>query len=136
MDLYYSNISDEALFLKMTQGDLNAQAILLHRFEHAGFQCLNVLSRKYCYFAFEDNDFIDVIDGAIYKSFRYYRLNERKFGPFCFDILNQSISQKLGEMVAENLKLGEVLYLDAPIVGDDNAYFHEIISDNYHLSAP
>ena len=74
MSKFLCNVSDETLFLKMSQGDKTAQGVLLARFERFGFQYANqqikLNNLKNC----RDIDFIDVIDDAIYKAFRYYHM--------------------------------------------------------------
>ena len=45
MSDFLRNVSDETLFLKMSQGDKTAQGVLLSRYERVGFQYVNQLIR-------------------------------------------------------------------------------------------
>lgn len=136
MDLYYSHLSDEALFQKMSQGDSQAQSILIHRYEFAGIQCFNMLIKQYNLSRYKAIDFIDEIDEIIFKSFKYYRLNERRFRPYCYELLNQKLSEKLNELFYEENQSRETVYLDSPISSDEVATYHDVIEDTYRLSAP
>ncbi len=136
MDSYYSHLSDEALFQKMSQGDSQAQSILIHRYEFAGIQCFNILIKQHNLYQYKAMDFIDEIDEIIFKSFKYYRMNERRFRPYCYDLLNQKIAEKLNDLINEELLANETVYLDAPLSSDETTTYHDVIEDTYRLSAP
>ena len=136
MDSYYSHLSDEALFQKMSQGDNQAQSILIHRYEFAGIQCFNTLIKQHNLYQYKATDFIDEIDEIIFKSFKYYRMNERRFRPYCYDLLNQRIAEKLNDLINEEMLANETVYLDAPLSSDETTTYHDIIEDTYRLSAP
>ena len=136
MDLYYSHLPDETLFQMMSQGNRQAQGILLHRYEHAGFQCFKVLAKQYSLNNYRAIDFIDVIDETIYKSFKYYRLNERKYRTYCYELINQALTKEISEVITETTQLNDILYLDSPVGSEDFASYHDVISDSYRLSAP
>lgn len=129
-------MSDETLFLRMSQGDRFAQSILLHRYEYAGFQCFRVLARQFNVYNYKPMDFIDIIDETIYKSFRYYRLNEKTFKSYCYELLNQTLTKQLTTIVSDAVQLKDVIYLDSPICDDSSNSYHDIVEDTCRLSAP
>ena len=135
MSDFLRNVSDETLFLRMSQGDKTAQGVLLGRYERFGFQYANQLIRINNLRNCRDIDFIDVIDDAIYKAFRYYKLGQVKFSTFCNDILTQEVARKANQFAFEATKEKESIRLDSPILQDCDSEFHEIIGDTTQLSS-
>ena len=135
MSKFLCNVSDETLFLKMSQGDKTAQGVLLARFERFGFQYANqqikLNNLKNC----RDIDFIDVIDDAIYKAFRYYQVGKNRFSTFCCDILIQEIARVANLFAFEATKEKESIRLDSSIVEGSDHEFHDIVSDTTQLSS-
>ena len=135
MSDFLRNVSDETLFLKMSQGDKTAQGVLLSRYERVGFQYVNQLIRINNLKNYRDIDFIDLIDDTIYKAFRYYNVGKIKFFLFCSDLLSQALTYKVNQIIIKAAREKEAIRLDAPIAKDDDTDFHEIISDTTQLSS-
>lgn len=132
----FQNVSDETLFLNMSHGDKTAQAILLMRFEKIGFQYAALQIKQNNLKDYRDIDFIDLIDETIYKAFRYFSVGEVRFWTFCSELLNQAISQKISEILADHSREKEAIRLDAPIGKDNGRCYHELVSDTAELRSP
>lgn len=135
MSNFLCNVSDETLFLKMSQGDRTSQGVLLGRYEKVGFQYVNQLIRTNNLKNYRDIDFIDLIDDTIYKAFRYYQVGKISFFAFCSDLLNQALTHKVNQIIADSIKENEAIRLDALISSNDDTSYHEIISDTTQLSS-
>lgn len=129
MNTFYPNVPDESLFLLMSQGSKEAQDILLRRYVHLGRQIAGVLIRQRGLRNTTDEYFIPVIYETIFKSFRYYRINDCQYFLYCRELLNQSINSEADIREEELEQDRATFYLDDFINGSTNTY-HEIVSDD------
>ena len=131
-------IPDEELFLLMSQGDKQAQAMLFQRYGFLGRQITGALIRQ---IRQENNvnitceDFQDVIEDCIFKSIRYYSLEKGLFYVFTKDILNQTLSRVVKDRAYEKTLDREILSLDCPIKNDTSMSYHEVIAENQLTSS-
>lgn len=133
-DTYYTQVSDEALFLLMTQGDKQASTTLFRRYEFLGRQIAGVHIRRNCLYGYTDESFHETIHDSIEKSFRYYQLNQSRFTTFCRNSLEQNITNKTQSIILEKKKQKQIINLDAEINDHSATPYHEIIGDNRDLT--
>ena len=134
MDPFFSRVSDEALFLLMTQGDKFAQDLLIRRYEHLGNQLaihyIRVTGLKGVLF----QDCLETIHDTINKVFRYFRLNTNRFYQFAKDALNQAIIRLILQIRDDLERRKEIIDLDDYCFSNGTTY-HELIKDDTALSA-
>ena len=133
MDVFFSRVSDEALFLQMASGDKFSQGVLVKRYEHLGKQIAMTLARTAGLKRVNDNDFMEAIYDAISKIFRYYMIGEVRFHQYAKEILNQTLLREVAIMVEEKIKDNEIVNLDDSLDGSETTY-HEIIKDERQLN--
>ena len=133
-DLNCTEVSDEALFLLMTQGNKQASTILFRRYEFLGRQMSGVRIRQCSLYGCTDENFVETIHDNIMKSFRYYQLNQSRFMTFCRNNLEQGITERSKELALEKEKEKQTVNLDAEIKNDCSSNYHEIIGDQRNLT--
>ena len=131
---YYSEVSDESLFLQMTLGDKMAASILVKRFEHLGRQMAGVYIRNECLRDKTDIDYYETIQDSINKAFRYYQIGQGRFYIFCRNILEQNLCSQTQKFVTEKEKQKELVSLDSSIKYDSTLSYHDVIADTRELS--
>lgn len=131
MDLYYSHLSDEELFLQMSHGDKEAYGVLYHRYQYFGNQCAAAMIRTNHLFDYSSYDFSGSIDDSIDRAFRYYN-GKDSFSHFCKDLITQSLSREINEFITHNAAR-TAIYLDSQI-SEDGLDYHEIIHNPNELS--
>lgn len=127
--LDYVQVSDESLFILMTQGNKMASTILLNRYEHLGRQIAGVHIRTECLRGYTDEDFIEVIHDSIAKAFRYYQLNQTRFATFCRNIITQNIVSRVKEIKLEMAQRQDTISLDDYDEANQREN-HDLIGDN------
>ena len=129
MNTFYPNVTDESLFLLMSQGNKEAQDILFRRYVHLGRQIAGAQIRQRGLRHMTDERFVPIIYDTVYKSFRYYRMNECMFFLYCRELLNQNISQE-ADLIEEELEQKKTtICLDDFLDGGATTY-HEMVPAN------
>ena len=131
---YYSEISDESLFLQMAGGDKMASGILFKRYEYLGKQMAGVFIRKECLRDKTDLDYYEAIHDSINKAFRYYQIGQGRFYVFCRNLLEQNLIQETKKFALEKEKQKELVSLDSPLGGDKTLSYHDVIGDSRQLT--
>lgn len=121
--------SDEALFNNMTQGDVFAHDILLYRYERIGRQIAGSLVRINKLYDLTDQDFIEIIDSAVEKSFRYFEIGKSRFYTFCRANLNKMLNEAVIESLNRKEQVKNRIDLDSTISSESLNTFHEIVED-------
>lgn len=136
MNTFFPNVTDESLFLLMSQGNKEAQNILFRRYVHLGRQIAGTLIRQRGLRNTTDEYFVPVIHDAVYKSFRYYKMNECLFFLFCRELLNQCINAE-ADIREEELEHDKAnCHLDDFVAGSTNTYHEVVESNNEPLTVP
>lgn len=133
MDVFFSHVSDETLFLLMAQGDKYAQELLVRRYEHLGNQLaihyIRLIGVRGVYF----QDCLEVIHDAINKVFRYYSINTNRFYQFARDALNQAVLRFILQIRDDQERRKEMVDLDE-VCDVTGTTYHELIKDDSGLS--
>ena len=129
MNTFYPNVSDESLFLLMSQGSKEAQDILFRRYVHLGRQIAGAQIRQRGLKNTTDEYFVPVIYDTVYKSFRYYRLNDCLFFLYCRELLNQNIAAE-ADIREEELEEHRASICLDDFIADSSNTFHEIVPAN------
>ena len=126
-------LPDEELFLLMSQGNKQAQAMLFQRYLFLGRQITGALIRQ---IRQENNvnikseEFEDVIEDLVYKAVRYYVPGKALFYTFAREIFNQSLPRIIKDRAYEKSLDREVISFDCPVKQDSNLLYHEVIAQN------
>jgi len=129
-DPFFSSISDEDLFKRMSEGNLSAQEILIRRYEHLGCQLAGTAIRTHVELrGCTDNDYLEVIYDTINRAFRYYQPYRERFFPYCYELLSQAISRRTSELELEAKERCENIHLDASTNYENGVRYDEVIGD-------
>ena len=131
MDLYYSHLSDEDLFLQMSHGDRDAYGALYLRYRFFGNQAASTMIRTNNLFNCSCYDFTNAIDDGIDRAIRYYN-GGGNFSMYCKELITQSLNRDINEFLTRNDSKAPI-YLDSP-VSNDGVDYHEIIHNPNELS--
>ena len=129
-DPFFSSISDEDLFKRMSEGNLSAQEILIRRYEHLGRQLAGTAIRTHVELrGCTDSDYLEVIYDTINRAFRYYQSHRERFFPYCYELLSQAISRRTSELELEAKERCENIHLDASTNYENGVRYDEVIGD-------